>query len=598
MRYGTCTVFGLLCALPIQPAAAQTQDDIANIFGALIRSGVTAATQSQWEKLPPAEIACIDQGLHQHGSSINLAIRQGIGPADSRVFDLRSSCRNPVAQQPPVQPLGQSRTRVPLNPYAVDGLALGGRVSFDSAAYRQYQCGPSDQFAGLTWCQKKRADSAPRGQFTSSFSILHSADGTVSYVNRYLEPAWFAANEANEDISRLTRKYGLQPYIIPLPQKPGAPNGMIAVWGDVILEPVDTNISNQLAAGNDVRAGLMIDHIGNFRRSAQLGLPIYRLLGGAGYVWAANWDQDGRGTLRFLAIDASSYTHPTVSASKDADAKSTAEVVAQDTAKTMSEPIAAEKAAERAAADKAAADRAAEKAIADQAAADRAGAERAAAEKAAAEKEAADRAAAQKAAAEEARRKAEMELARQNELHQRGVNYAALSETDWTIARKQNEMTDQTDITVESVQKNELGIVVEVQGTCKNQEVAFSALIVDSDGKPSLTFPGRTSFGNAELGSGIPVLYRINDSPAYNTMLPSLEFTNKFQVRVFGAPGGKSETPDNTARLLVSMLGANIYLKPANVWRVMVELKTSNGAIIVKIPVFDASIQELMHNCK
>jgi hypothetical protein len=184
MRYGTCTVFGLLCALSLQPAAAQTPDDIGNIFGALIRSGVTAATQSQWEELPPSEIACIDQGLHQHGSSINLAIRQGIGPADSRVFDLRSSCRTSAAQQPPLQSVGQPRTRAPLSPYAVDGLAPGSRVSFDSAAYREYQCGPSEQFSGFIWCQKKRADSTARGQFTSSFSILHSADGTVSYVNR------------------------------------------------------------------------------------------------------------------------------------------------------------------------------------------------------------------------------------------------------------------------------------------------------------------------------------------------------------------------------------------------------------------------------
>jgi hypothetical protein len=159
-------------------------------------------------------------------------------------------------------------------------------------------------------------------------------------------------------------------------------------------------------------------------------------------------------------------------------------------------------------------------------------------------------------------------------------------------------MTDQTDITVSSVQKNELGIVAEVQGSCKdNEEVAFSALIVDSEGKPSLTLPGRTSFG-AELGSGIPVLYRVNDATPYNTILPSLEFSNKFQVVVFGAPGGKSETPDNTARLVVAMLGANIFLKPANVWRVMAELKTSNGAIIVKIPMFDSNIQELMQSCK
>jgi hypothetical protein len=295
------------------------------------------------------------------------------------------------------------------------------------------------------------------------------------------------------------------------------------------------------------------------------------------------------GAARFLAIDASTFVRPTVSASNNTAAPGTA----QSPAKTTPEMTEAEKAAQKAAAEKAAADRAAERAAAEQAAA-----EKAAADKAAAEQAAADRVAAEKAATEQARRKAEAELARQNELYQKGVEYAALAETHWNIARKQNEMTDQTDITVSSVQKNELGIVAEVHGSCKdNEEVAFSALIVDSEGKPSLTLPGRTSFG-AELGSGIPVLYRVNDATPYNTILPSLEFSNKFQVVVFGAPGGKSETPDNTARLVVAMLGANIFLKPANVWRVMAELKTSNGAIIVKIPMFDSNIQELMQSCK
>src|SRR5258705_9021300 len=38
----------------------------------------------------------------------------------------------------------------PASPYAVDGLALGSRVQLRSSAYREYQCGPSDQFDGFT----------------------------------------------------------------------------------------------------------------------------------------------------------------------------------------------------------------------------------------------------------------------------------------------------------------------------------------------------------------------------------------------------------------------------------------------------------------
>jgi hypothetical protein len=175
----------------------------------------------------------------------------------------------------------------------------------DSFAYRQYQCRPSEQFVGFTWCQKKTDERTSRGRFSSSYSILHSQDGVALYINRFLEPAWFSGNEASDDINGRSKKYGAPTRVVPMPRQSSVPNGMIVTWGNVVLEPLDPNNVSQLAIGRDVRAGFMIDHIGNFQRSAQLGLPIYRLTSGAGYVWAASWDQRGIGTLRFLTIDAS-----------------------------------------------------------------------------------------------------------------------------------------------------------------------------------------------------------------------------------------------------------------------------------------------------
>jgi hypothetical protein len=189
--------------------------------------------------------------------------------------------------------------------YVVDGLTLGDRVAFDSQAYREYRCVPSEQFTSFIWCQKRGQETDPRGQYISSRSILHSLDGTALYINRYLEPAWFSVNEANDDISARSKKYGAPTRIIPMPPQSNVPNGMIATWGKVVLEPLDSKNAGELAAGRDVHAGFMIDHIANFQRSAQLGLPIYRLVGGPGYVWAASWNQAGVGTLRFLAIDTS-----------------------------------------------------------------------------------------------------------------------------------------------------------------------------------------------------------------------------------------------------------------------------------------------------
>jgi hypothetical protein len=193
--------------------------------------------------------------------------------------------------------------------YAVGGLALGAQVQFDSSAYREYECGPSDQFDGFMWCQKTRRGKERRGSFNVTHSILHSRDGSVVYVNRYQEPAFWGPNEADEDILRYSRKIGEQSRIITLPSRPGLPNGILATWGKVVLEPLDNESLMKLAeGGRPTIKGYFIDFIGDFARSAKEGLPVYRLSGGAGFVWVASHDEKGRGTLRFSAVDASAIS--------------------------------------------------------------------------------------------------------------------------------------------------------------------------------------------------------------------------------------------------------------------------------------------------
>lgn len=287
---------GLLLLIP-SIAAAQNANDVISLFRGLAQTAIVQSTLFEWQKLPKDELACIDGTLISRGDSLQGLIQQGVQPTDRRVADLRASC----VRQPTQRVANGDGQSV----YVVDGLRLGGMVQQDSSTYREYRCGPSEQFSGFTWCQKKADERTARGQFSSSYSILHSQGGNALYINRFLEPAWFSGNEANDDINGRSKKYGAPTRIIPMPKQSSVPNGMIVTWGNVVLEPLDTNNVGQLAIGRDVRAGLMIDHIGNFQRSAQLGLPIYRLTGGAGYVWAASWDQRGVGTLRFLTIDAS-----------------------------------------------------------------------------------------------------------------------------------------------------------------------------------------------------------------------------------------------------------------------------------------------------
>ena len=85
---------------------------------------------------------------------------------------------------------------------------------------------------------------------------------------------------------------------------------LIAVWGKVQLEPLDPKSLSILASGGSIQEGFLFDFLSNFQDSARQGLQVYRLLGGAGYVWSARRDANGRGHLRFSAIDASALGAP------------------------------------------------------------------------------------------------------------------------------------------------------------------------------------------------------------------------------------------------------------------------------------------------
>jgi hypothetical protein len=194
--------------------------------------------------------------------------------------------------------------------YAVDGLTVGTQLDFRSASYREYKCNPSDQFEGLIWCQKSQTDKERRGSYIVAYSLLHSQSGSISYINRSQEPAFFNPKEAELSIERYSRKFGDSPRITKMPHRRGLPDGIIAVWGNITLEPLDQESIKTLAAGRSPKRGFLIDYLRNFTRSAKEGLPIYRIDGGPGFIWAASFDEKGRGTLRLAAVNVSGFSPP------------------------------------------------------------------------------------------------------------------------------------------------------------------------------------------------------------------------------------------------------------------------------------------------
>jgi hypothetical protein len=137
-------------------------------------------------------LSCLDQDLREQGASVDALVNRGVMPSDPRLAQLRSNCRGQVTQ-------GSAPSTTQSSLYVVDGLALGGKVRFESEAYKQHHCTPSDKFPGFTWCRQAKTEKTKRGEATSSNSILHSQNGTAVYVNRYIEPAFSAQmiSEAN-----------------------------------------------------------------------------------------------------------------------------------------------------------------------------------------------------------------------------------------------------------------------------------------------------------------------------------------------------------------------------------------------------------------
>ena len=206
---------------------------------------------------------------------------------------------------------------VAASPYVVDGLALGGHVKSGNQAYQPYQCRPSDQFSGFIWCHEEHT--TPDNTVMRSHSILQSQDGTAYYVDSYFQPAFFDPNDIQNEIDRMSSEFRRQARIIQMPKREGLPSAVMAIWGAIQLEPLKPDEISVVASGESP-AGILVSFLGDEERSAKAGVPVYRLAGGAGFLWAATFDQNGRGVLRYLAIDASKIESRQVASNQPAPA--------------------------------------------------------------------------------------------------------------------------------------------------------------------------------------------------------------------------------------------------------------------------------------
>jgi hypothetical protein len=194
------------------------------------------------------------------------------------------------------------------SPYAIDGLRLG--TTFNRTW--GFQCKPSEQFADCTFCRHNGG----RGRAQSITKVLYDRNGALGYMSREVRPALFGDNDIPNEIKRLSSRFGPVARQIRVPDRDGIENIRIAIWGELELEEIEPG---RLAEMQSPRAqAVLIDHLGDIERSKRLGMPVYRLKGGPGFLWLASSDEDGRGHLRFLMFDATVLTGAKIAAKEPA----------------------------------------------------------------------------------------------------------------------------------------------------------------------------------------------------------------------------------------------------------------------------------------
>ena len=179
--------------------------------------------------------------------------------------------------------------------------------------------------------------------------------------------------------------------------------------------------------------------------------------------------------------------------------------------------------------------------------------------------------------AENARLEAEAKAAKQwrqkvDEARVKGGQYAEKAEFKWSLSETDDPMTDDKDYTVASTQPNGKGAVATVEGECaKPGRVAFVATLLDaSDAKSPLALP---DFNNEYIAG----MKRINDEPAFPTHFPTQKFRNNVVVAT-----------------LISLSATESI---ETTWRVLAEIETGRGRLIVQIPMFNANVQRLLVAC-
>jgi hypothetical protein len=304
--FSICAVLALSYATVSAAQSGQQIPALFNIFGGLISTAIVDAARRDWQARPLSDYNC----LARHGVSAEQLARGGIGPDDPRVRQYFSECASAAPAAPaapvPVPVAPQPATGAVAGPasskYVVNGLTLGASFSPQADAATGYACRASEDFPGFAWCQSHHAESRKFGSETTWMSVFRSEAKAAVEITQTVEPAFFPQGDAEREIQRLSLDFAQQARVVGA-DLPSGGHAVIAAWGAVTLASVAPPVLDALRRGGPVHSGLLVSALADPRAAARLGLPVYSLGGGAGFIWCANYNSSGKGVLRIIAVD-------------------------------------------------------------------------------------------------------------------------------------------------------------------------------------------------------------------------------------------------------------------------------------------------------
>jgi tetratricopeptide (TPR) repeat protein len=190
--------------------------------------------------------------------------------------------------------------RCPATEYPLGQISLGKPLPSEFGA--NYKCSSLAEFSGATQCH---LNVSPATQMSISDVLIESSSRKILYAyNKSYE------SDALDRVERRAISEISNTLDGSAPKRFSVNGAVVAVWGDVKLEKIDSNVDEYIEIKGSIeqRYGLLIDAGGDFKASKAESRPIYRVIGGDGLLLILSQDKPRQVVVQRLIVAAGSLS--------------------------------------------------------------------------------------------------------------------------------------------------------------------------------------------------------------------------------------------------------------------------------------------------